>query len=238
MTLLQDDKRTAVGSTGPPGGSRLRVGVRGAALAAVLGCSCALAEGLGITDSLLNWVAEHYGEAARGRVSALRALMVEAASATESDKLARVNAFFNRVPYGSDASLWSQDDYWATPIEVLGVGGADCEDYAIAKYFTLRGLGVPAERLRITYVKALNLDQAHMVLAYYERPDAEPFILDNLSDRIATAGRRDDLVPVYSFNGEGLWLAVSRAQGEKIGRANRIKRWTRLRQKLDKELSR
>jgi predicted transglutaminase-like cysteine proteinase len=187
---------------------------------------------------VLDWVGERYGAAARERVSALRALMVEAASATESDKLGRVNDFFNSVPYGSDASLWSQDDYWATPIEVLGIDGADCEDYAIAKYFTLRGLGVPAERLRITYVKALTLNQAHMVLAYYEQPDAEPFILDNLSDRIETAGRRDDLIPVYSFNGDGLWLAVSRAQGEKIGRASRIKRWTRLRQKLDTELSR
>ncbi len=212
--------------------------LRVALLSSGLAFSCALAEGLGITDSLLDWVGARYGEAARQRVAALRTLMDRAEAAAEPDKLARVNDFFNSVPYDSDQSLWRQEDYWATPIEMLGIEGADCEDYAIAKYFTLRELGVPADRLRITYVKALTLNQAHMVLAYYETPDAEPVILDNLSDRIALAGERDDLVPVYSFNGEGLWLAVSRSQGEKVGQASRIKNWSNLRQKLAKELNR
>lgn len=212
--------------------------MRAGLLLLLLDHSSALAEGLGISDSLLAWVDQRYGEAARQRVFDLRTLMIEARAAAEPVKLARVNDFFNGVPYSSDRSLWNQEDYWATPIEMLGIQGADCEDYAIAKYFTLRQLGVPAERLRITYVKALTLNQAHMVLAYYETPDAEPKILDNLSDRIAAAGERDDLVPVYSFNGDGLWLAVSRTQGEPIGQSDRIKPWTELRQKLAMELNR
>jgi predicted transglutaminase-like cysteine proteinase len=164
--------------------------------------------------------------------------MNHAQAAPERRKLAQVNDFFNGVPYNSDSNLWQQEDYWATPIEMLGIEGADCEDYAIAKYFTLRELGVPAERLRITYVKALSLNQAHMVLAYYPSPDAEPMILDNLTDRISLAGERDDLVPVYGFNGESLWLAVSRSRGEKVGQADRIKHWNELREKLAMELSR
>ena len=44
-------------------------------------------------------------------------------------------------------------DYWATPVESLRKGEADCEDYAIAKYFTLRQLGVADDKLRITYYK-------------------------------------------------------------------------------------
>lgn len=226
----------------PPGfkglGRLLAMGIRGACLVLLFSFSGVLAEGLGITDSLLDWVGERYGEAARERVGALRSLMNRAEAAPERRKLAQVNDFFNGVPYDSDANLWHQEDYWATPIEMLGIEGADCEDYAIAKYFTLRELGVPAERLRITYVKALSLNQAHMVLAYYPTPDAEPMILDNLTDRISPAGERDDLVPVYGFNGESLWLAVTRTRGEKVGQANRIKHWNRLREKLAMELSR
>ena len=40
-------------------------------------------------------------------------------------------------------------DYWATPIEFMGTGAGDCEDYAIAKYFSLINLGIPEDKLRI-----------------------------------------------------------------------------------------
>jgi len=180
-------------------------------------------------------VAERYGQPARERVEALRELLRESGGYEEAEQLARVNRFFNAVPYATDMQTWRQEDYWATPVEMLGVHAADCEDYAIAKYFALRELGVPAEKLRITYVKALTLDQAHMVLAYYPTPEGEPLVLDNLSERIAPAGAREDLVPVYSFNGEDLWLAVSRSRGEKVGSADRIKLWNRLRQKMARE---
>ncbi len=52
--------------------------------------------------------------------------------------------------------------------------------------------------------------------------DAEPLILDNLTERIQPAGERTDLVPVYSFNGADLWLAVNRVEGKKVGDADRI----------------
>ncbi|MDM8349520.1 transglutaminase-like cysteine peptidase [Pseudomonas sp. sp1636] len=56
--------------------------------------------------------------------------------------------------------MWGERDYWATPIEALVKGAADCEDYSLAKYFSLRQLGVPTGKLRLTYVKALKLNQA------------------------------------------------------------------------------
>jgi predicted transglutaminase-like cysteine proteinase len=155
---------------------------------------------------------------------------------TEREKLDRVNRFFNRVPYVSDFQNWNKKDYWATPIEVLGVNAADCEDYAIAKYFTLTELGVPSEKLRITYVKAVELQEAHMVLSYYEQEDEIPLILDNLRDEILPATKRKDLVPVYSFNAESIWSAVSRGQGKKLGSSSRIKLWEQLKQKMQEEI--
>ena len=163
------------------------------------------------------------------------AVFERVSDADERHKLEQVNTFFNAIPYDTDWDLWDKEDYWATPMEMLGIDGADCEDYAIAKYFTLRELGVAAQRLRITYVKAVDLNQAHMVLAYYPTPSAEPLILDNLQTTIRSAGQRDDLVPVYSFNGEDLWLAKSRHRGVKVGGSGRIKLWNNLRQKMASE---
>lgn len=113
-------------------------------------------------------------------------------------------------------------------------GAGDCEDFAIAKYISLRHLGVPAEKLRITYVKALRLNQAHMVLTYYSRPDAEPLVLDNLIGSILPASQRTDLQPVYAFNGEGLWLANA-SGGKQVGDSKRLSRWQDLLKKMKAE---
>ena len=84
---------------------------------------------------------------------------------------------------------------------------------------------------------AIELDEAHMVLAYYPSAGAEPLILDNLVRKIRPAGARDDLVPVYSFNGADLWLAVNRLEGEKVGKADRISRWQAYQAKLMQQMA-
>jgi predicted transglutaminase-like cysteine proteinase len=129
-------------------------------------------------------------------------------------------------------------DYWATPTEMLASNGGDCEDYSIAKYFTLLALGVNIDKLRITYVKARNLppaEQAHMVLTYYAKPDAIPLVLDNLVPEIKPASERADLLPVYSFNGDGLWLAKERGSGRVEGGSAKISLWTQLNSRMGKE---
>lgn len=114
--------------------------------------------------------------------------------------LKQVNDFFNKqIKFESDVQIWNKNDYWATPMQTLGIQRGDCEDYSIAKYFTLSAAGVPEERLRLMYVQALKFNQAHMVLAYYATPDAEPLVLDNLNGEILPASSRDDLKPVYSL---------------------------------------
>ncbi len=115
---------------------------------------------------------------------------------------------------------------------MLSSNGGDCEDFSLAKYFTLRALGVADKKLNLTYVKALNLNQAHMVLTYYPSPGAEPLILDNLIQEIRPASRRQDLLPVYSFNGSGLWVAKNRSRGKKVGSSDRLKKWKNILQRL------
>jgi predicted transglutaminase-like cysteine proteinase len=106
--------------------------------------------------------------AGRQRIDAWQELLSTQRQIGELEQLKVVNLFFNRqMKYAEDIDLWHEVDYWATPIQSLLKGAGDCEDYAIAKYFSLRHLGIPADKLRITYVKALRQNRAHMVLTYY-----------------------------------------------------------------------
>lgn len=129
-----------------------------------------------------------------------RSLVETAKKQPASTQLKLINDFFNyKVKFESDAQIWNKNDYWATPMQTLSVKRGDCEDYSIAKYFTLAAAGVPEDRLRLMYVQALRYNQAHMVLAYYPAPDAEPLVLDNLNQDILPASARADLKPVYSL---------------------------------------
>lgn len=141
------------------------------------------------------------------RLSGWQQLLRQTADSDERARLESVNRFINRsIVYTEDQQLWGNADYWATPLETLGQGRGDCEDIAIAKYFSLVRLGVPSAKLRLTFVKALQRQQAHMVLAYYASPSAEPLILDNLQPQIRPASQRRDLLPVYAFNNHGIFL--------------------------------
>lgn len=182
------------------------------------------------------WDAERMQAAAR-RLSpraaeaaqALLPLIAQAAAVDDVARLQLVNEFFNRrVQFRDDTEVWQQIDYWASPLETLDKGAGDCEDFAIAKYFSLLATGMPVAKLRLVYVRAQlggasGLPQAHMVLAYYAAPGAEPLILDNLITDVRPASRRPDLAPVFSFNSEGLWQG---AAGPTAGDPSaRLSRW-------------
>lgn len=179
-----------------------------------------------------------YGPAradAQQRIKAWQQLLITLRNADEQTQLRAVNLFFNtQLHYAEDSEVWHSVDYWATPVESLRKGEADCEDYAIAKYFTLRQLGVPEEKLRITYVKALNYNRAHMVLAWYAAPDAIPLVLDSLTDTLSPATQRTDLLPVYSFNNSGLWLPGTQ-NNKRVGDSKRLSRWQQVFTKMREE---
>jgi len=184
---------------------------------------------------ILDTAEKRYGSLgnAKTRIQAWEALLEDSAHLAEQDQLDSVNRFFNRqIRFADDSRVWQQVDYWATPIESLIKGAGDCEDYAIAKYFSLRRLGIPSDKLRITYVKALRLNQAHMVLTYYPSPSAEPLVLDNLINQIRPASQRQDLLPVYAFNAEGLYLPGSRS---KKSDSKKLSRWQDLLKKMRTE---
>jgi predicted transglutaminase-like cysteine proteinase len=178
-----------------------------------------------LPEKLLKSAESQYGDYAKRRLLAWQTLIRDNSTASDMEKLEKTNKFFNQMQFIDDIIQWRKEDYWATPVEFISTGGGDCEDFSLAKYFTLKALGVAENKLNMTYVKAVQLNQAHMVVTYYPTPDAIPLILDNLVADIQSATNRKDLLPVYSFNGLGLWLAKSRGKGKKVGGSDRLKRW-------------
>lgn len=214
-----------------------------------IGASVGLAasQGLGfsrsVTRGLVERFAAQFGQDSRTRISGWQEFVGSVAverrqrSSDDLELLRAVNTFFNRLPFVTDLAHWGVEDYWASPAEAVASNGADCEDFSIAKYFALKELGVPIERLRITYVKAVRLNQAHMVLAYYPAPGAVPLVLDNLEDAVRPASERADLIPVYSFNDEDVVLVRQGQAGASAGSSLQIRLWRGLLEKLEKELA-
>ncbi len=188
---------------------------------------------LGATDfdKLLATLTQRWGPGPAPKFNVWRNLIASTTNLSDNDRLKRVNDFFNRqMRFGEDADIWNQPDYWATPMDSIGQGAGDCEDFAIAKYFTLREAGVAPVKLRLIYVRAStgsgtgSPSQAHMVLAYYAQPEAEPLVLDNLINDIRPASRRPDLVPVFSFNSDGVFIGGAKEATPSAG-TGRLSRW-------------
>ncbi len=181
-----------------------------------------------------------YSASSLNLFNAWQNIMTSSAELKSDDKTKRINDSSNRnITWQEDQKVWGAADYWATPFETIAKKAGDCEDFAIIKYFSLINLGIPVNQLRLVYVKAKNGngtssgELAHMVLAFYPSPDSEPLILDNMLSDIRPAGRRPDLVPVFSFNGEGVYNGV--AGGGQASGIERLSKWQDLLQRAKNE---
>lgn len=168
------------------------------------------------------------------RLNELKTLLVTIDESNITAQLQRVNDFFNLLPYETDPVTWDKDDYWASRKEFLGVGQGDCEDYAIAKYFTLRQLGFTNDQLFLTYVKASQTRMPHIVLTYYAHPEATPLVLDSINPNVLPATRRRDLKPIFNFNGDRIYMAKQRGLGRELPQGKiDLDKWTKLMDKVE-----
>lgn len=122
------------------------------------------------------------------------------------EQLKTVNTFFNRWPYRLDIDNYGMSEYWATPHEFLRLSG-DCEDYSITKYYALKQLGVPVERMRIVMLMDTIRGIAHAVLTV--KSGDEYYVLDNLSDMVLSHLKYEHYKPQYSVNEHFRWAHVS-----------------------------
>ncbi len=196
------------------------------------------------TQTFLDQVRQQHGETTLNRVIAWHAMLEDADGRLENTKLIQVNAFFNQIPNKSDNAVWGTGDYWATPVELLAANAGDCDDFAIAKYFSLRMLGFSEDRLRLAYVRHYGVGKTlkvtpHLVLIYYDTAGTDPWVLDNLIPEIKPASQRRDLVAVYTFNASGMWRAQERNQGRQIAvESGRFSKWENMLERMKNYASR
>ncbi|WP_292955045.1 MULTISPECIES: transglutaminase-like cysteine peptidase [unclassified Neptuniibacter] len=176
-----------------------------------------------LPPAFMKKIQREQGQETIQRFSRWQQLLVTSIALTDREKLELVNNFFNEMKWVDDQELWGRKDYWATPIESLIKNAGDCEDFSIAKYFTLLEMGVEAEKLSISYVVYQKDNGAHMVLTYFEAKDSVPLILDNVENQILQETQRSDITPIYHLNSGGVWNANS--PSERLGSTVEIKPW-------------
>jgi len=190
-----------------------------------------------LTERVLQSAEKKFGPTAPLRLLAWTKLIADSKRKPVAEKLKLTNDFFNRIPLKSTRGFGGKLNYWPTPAEMLARNECSYAGLAVGKYFTLLALGISIDQLQITYVNASTLpaeDQPHMVLTYYPTPDAMPLVLDNLDDKVKPANERNDLVPIYSFNGDGLWLAKERSSGRSEA-SGHIDLWNEMNARMGKE---
>lgn len=175
------------------------------------------------------------GEQAAQRLQGWQSLIAQSMQLSAADKLKTVNAFFNQhIRYGEDPEVWDQVDYWASPLETLERGAGDCEDFALAKYFTLRLLGIPEESLRLVYTTLSSTRQAHMVLGYWADDEAAPVLLDNLRSAVLPITQRADLQMQFAFD-TGQLYRFDHSRLIAVGDAQLLPGWQLLKAKVKQE---
>lgn len=162
------------------------------------------------SENVFTHIKKEHGLQAEKRMRYLHDIIVKNQDKTEEEKLRLVNDTMNNLPWIADKVHWDSVDYWATPMETIATFGGDCEDIAIAKWVVLRTLGIPKDKLRLSYVKVKATGENHMILAYVDRIDLPrekryetTWILDNINTRLLKAPKRTDLLLIYATDAEG-----------------------------------
>ena len=135
----------------------------------------------------------------------LRAATANARGLGTPDMLSLVNREVNlAMRYQPDSRNWGTGDYWATPSEMASKGAGDCEDFAVAKLWMLRGLGVSADRLQIVVLSDIKRQVYHAVLVVHD--NGTSYVLDNLSEAVRTDTAYPNYVPIMSFVGDKSYI--------------------------------
>ncbi|HGZ7315400.1 TPA: transglutaminase-like cysteine peptidase [Vibrio parahaemolyticus] len=140
-------------------------------------------------------------------------------------QLQSTHDFYNQIVYTQDMTLWGQRDYWATPEETLQHFKGDCEDIAVAKYFSLLRQGMPLERMRLVFLllPSTNPKIYHLVLEYHHE-DGRIEVLDNRYSQIYQANDAYYAQTVVAFDLHNMWIG-----GQRVGDSRmRMKKWSAL----------
>jgi len=123
-------------------------------------------------------------------------------TASPLQQMKEINHYLNQTPYIIDQINWGVPDYWATPYQFY-IKNGDCEDYAIAKYMSLKALGFNPREMRVVVLMDNNLNIHHSVLAVWL--NERIYILDNQIQQVVEDKKIHHYKPIYSINEKHWW---------------------------------
>jgi len=185
-----------------------------AVISLLLVAPLAPANPLTLSEPLLQQVYQQYGEQAQTRLRQWQQTINHAIGKPEIEQLKLANNFINQAQFIHSPYYQDGFDLRLSPVAFLIQGAGDSEEFSIAKYFTLREMGIDNSKLRLTYTEIESSSASHMVLAYYSAVDAEPLVLDYLDKAVRPLSQRQDIRLIYSFDAEPIWLSQSNARTE------------------------
>lgn len=144
----------------------------------------------------------------------------EISALNQTQKILKVNSYINQIVPMYDADNYNHEEHWASTYEFLSKGGGDCEDYVIAKRYTLELLEIPSKDMFFTVVKEKFFGGDHMVLSLHVNKTKQPIVLDNLSTNVMEIKKRVDLEPIFFFNEFGFYKLSKYTQFKKIEKIN------------------
>ncbi len=150
-------------------------------------------------------------------------------------KIKKVNLYINKIVPKYDNYNYKNDEYWATPFEFFSNAGGDCEDYAIAKMYSLKILGINPQIMYMSAVKDKYTGGNHMVLSLRVDKNKPPLILDNLSSKVLSLDKRVDLKLMFIFNKDGFFNLSNYKKLVKIDKLQ-LPAYEKLKEKYKKQL--
>jgi predicted transglutaminase-like cysteine proteinase len=162
----------------------------------------AVARQIEAEDEIIALCLEDRGRCGSASTRRLVQIVDSAAGLDGKTRLGVINRAINAALRPSRDSA-EAGDVWSSPLETLGRGAGDCEDYAIAKLVALRLAGVDVDDLRLTLVHDQRRNEDHAVAAAWL--DDRWLILDNR--RLMMIEDRDmpDVRPAVSIDPAGVW---------------------------------
>ncbi|RMF59258.1 MAG: hypothetical protein D6743_16585 [Calditrichaeota bacterium] len=153
---------------------------------------------LSLSEEIKSQAAARVGYLARGRLERWERLINGLQTHPAADKIKVVNDFFNQeIQRQNDQGAIRTYDYWQSPIETLVRGVGDCDDFAMAKYVSLRLLGIPTGRLHLAAFQGSR--GGHIVLIYDSTHSTDRLVLDCLPF-LHLGQKRQNILPL------SLWI--------------------------------
>jgi len=135
-----------------------------------------------ITQETIDLFMRIYGKNAAIRLLYIEEIILGLKDASLYEKLFTIDQLINRIHFMPDSKQWHKENYWATPLEVIGTNYGDTEDIALLKYVLLLKVGISSKDIQLIQ-KEIPFERKHKqykenISLFYFTKKYVPLVLD------------------------------------------------------------